>query len=213
MVGTLLDFLFPRHSLTGREGEWVTRSEMLQMRAEPVIVDKAFLVASGIHSLDRVVAAAGYRQMPLLRRAVHTLKYRRIPELAASLVSLLVVASYVMLPSSAPILTAVPLHWTRRFWRGFNQAELLAAALAAERGWTYQALLKRTRRTRSQVTLDREGRLGNLNNAFSFRGIVVPEHVILIDDLFTTGSTLDACAAALKRAGVKRVEGLVLARG
>ncbi len=111
------------------------------------------------------------------------------------------------------VLCPVPLHWSRKFQRGFNQAELLAKKVATSRGVTMKNLLKRVRPTGLQAWRKRAERFEAMQDTFRPAQSSVPEHVILIDDLSTTGATLDACAKALKEAGAKRVEGWVVAHG
>jgi predicted amidophosphoribosyltransferase len=111
------------------------------------------------------------------------------------------------------VLCPVPLHWLRRFGRGFNQAECLARVVAAERGLPVRGLLMRIRWTGSQVQRCRSERLTAVRGAFRCRIPDPPAHLVLIDDLSTTGATLDACARALKEAGARYVEGWVIAHG
>ena len=133
------------------------------------------------------------------------------------------------------VLVPVPLHWSRQFARGFNQAELLAHALAElspglrpyERAHSERALrlpvermLRRVRDTGTQTVLSRGERLGNLRGAFALgrgalgRGAGVSgRHVLLVDDVLTTGATLDACARVLLSAGAASVRALSVARG
>ncbi|MDB4978692.1 MAG: competence protein [Candidatus Peribacteria bacterium] len=210
---TLLDFLFPRRSLLGVEGGWVTEDEFYELKSYPVILDHAHLKSVDIHSLDRVVASADYEQLPLLKRAIHTFKYRRMRAMGPVLGQLLMPASGLLQREPAPVLCPVPLHWTRRFFRGFNQAEILANVVSYETGWdTNTLLLVRNRPTGHQAWRGREERFKAVNGAFIAYGNV-PESVVLIDDLFTTGATLDACAKVLKAAGAKQVQALVVARG
>ncbi len=214
MLPFLLDFFFPRRSLTGSEGEWVTERECRQLRSHPVILERPRLRSLKLLFLDRVTAAAEYRGNPLLHRAVHTFKYRRVPALSEALCSLIVQASSMIdTESSLPVLCPVPLHWRRLFWRGFNQASLLAQAVGKERGWEAHDLLRRRRYTGTQVGRTREERLRGVHDAFCAAVNPVPSFIILVDDLSTTGATLNMCAKALKQAGANRVEGLVVAHG
>ena len=115
----------------------------------------------------------------------------------------------------AQMLVPVPLYIRKEKVRGFNQAELLAQAIGRECGIPVRKLLERCRNTKAQKKLGYESRLANLEGCFrmSEQGGEVPEAVILVDDIYTTGSTIDSCAAVLKKAGVKRVYYLAIAIG
>ena len=112
----------------------------------------------------------------------------------------------------AEALVPVPLHPSRLRARKFNQAALLAQRIAKLSGATVAPdTLFRIRKTQSQGRKSRQARRRNVRKAFDVRG-AVPAHVVLIDDVMTTGATLEACTLALKRAGAKRVDCLTLAR-
>ena len=112
------------------------------------------------------------------------------------------------------LLVPVPLHWRRLARRGFNQAERLALDLADHMdGPPVHALLRRVRATATQSALVAGQRGANVRGAFRCRPLPPGlTHVALLDDVMTTGATLDECARTLKRAGVKRVEVWVVAR-
>ncbi len=148
-----------------------------------------------------------------LRRAIHTFKYEPRPELAGVLGQML---SDYLAAHSLPVdvVTAVPLHAERERARGFNQALLLARALGARQNLpVWDSALARVRATRSQVELDAAERHANVQEAFAAEARVAGMRVLLIDDVCTTGATMDACTAALKQRGAKSVWGLALARG
>jgi ComF family protein len=112
------------------------------------------------------------------------------------------------------VIVPVPLYWRRRLERGFNQSELLARAVAKRYGLRPVNALRRKRATAAQAGLSNSKRRLNVAGAF-----VVPRpetvagrRVLLIDDVLTTGATLSACGAALKRAGARYVAVLTLAR-
>jgi ComF family protein len=115
----------------------------------------------------------------------------------------------------ADILIPVPLYRWRRWRRGFNQAEALAKELSHLSGtpWSNK-VLRRTRPTRPQVGLSQRERRLNLAGAFAVSSprLVSGRRVLLVDDVMTTGATLDACARALKSAGATWVAGLTAAR-
>ncbi len=124
----------------------------------------------------------------------------------------LVRASAARMPDEQPdALVPIPLHRRRLQRRGFNPAQVVARELAREVGAPLRHALRRTRDTPSQTGLDRAARRRNLAGAFATRGAVTP-HVWLVDDVVTTGATLEAAARALRRAGARRVVGVCLAR-
>ena len=103
----------------------------------------------------------------------------------------------------ADIIIPVPLHWTRRFRRGYNQAEAIASGIASAMEIPVATdILMRRRRTKTQTKLDIEGKARNVAGAFTMKQMTLPskehKHVILVDDVFTTGNTLFACFVALR---------------
>ncbi len=161
--------------------------------------------------LARLRSAAAYE--PPLSAAVHRFKYggwRALgPPLAALLAARLAVDG---LPAAAVM--AVPLHGARLRERGYNQSEELARALRRRLGLrTPPGRLLRVRDTPPQVGLDRLRRLRNVEAAFAWSGPPGRgEPVLLVDDVVTTGATLEACAAALSVTGFGRISGITLAR-
>jgi ComF family protein len=114
---------------------------------------------------------------------------------------------------NADMIIPVPLHWTRLWARGYNQAGWLAQALAHHTKVPYAPLtLHRRRRTPSQNGLSASGRTRNVDGAFSVSQDVTGKTILLVDDVFTTGATINACAKALLRAGAAQVDGVALAR-
>lgn len=103
----------------------------------------------------------------------------------------------------ADIVIPVPLHWTRKFLRGYNQAEAIACGLASAMGIPLRTdILKRMKRTKTQTKLDIEGKSRNVAGAFEVNAKDLTskglKHVILVDDVFTTGSTALACFTSLR---------------
>lgn len=111
------------------------------------------------------------------------------------------------------VLTPVPLHPRRLRSRGYNQSDLLAKILSKKLGLDMdQSLLTRAKNNPPQVSASQEKRRENVQGSFRCGGPLDGQAVILVDDVATTGSTLSACAAALKAAGASSVWCLVLAR-
>lgn len=121
------------------------------------------------------------------------------------------------LVEAAELIAPVPLHWTRLFQRRYNQSALLAHALARTAGRpVVPDLLRRRRRTPSQGGLDRAERIRNVRGAFDLRPAsrarVEGLRILLVDDVLTTGATVEACTTALLKAGAAAVDVLTLAR-
>jgi ComF family protein len=114
----------------------------------------------------------------------------------------------------ADVVVPVPLHWRRRWWRGYNQSEALARALAARLGLPCRpSWLRRIRNTPDQKGQSAPAKRENVRNAFRARGPgLTGRTVLLVDDMLTTGSTAGEAARALRQAGAKCVVVAVLAR-
>jgi ComF family protein len=149
---------------------------------------------------------------------VHDLKYGRRLELARALAVLAERAfedprMEEVLEGKWP-LVPVPLHRARRRWRHFNQAAELAAPLGEAMGLPVVEALKRTRPTVTQTRLSRAQRQKNLRGAFEIvRGFSPEEGVVVVDDVFTTGSTVNECARILRKSGVQKVVVVTVMRG
>jgi ComF family protein len=147
-----------------------------------------------------------------LRKLIHVFKYGGVKPLASQLGQLLNGA----LPREQrfDVIVPMPLHWRKRLERGFNQSELLARFVSKRTGIPLAPGLKRRKRTDPQAGLTRAQRRTNVAGAFEVKGRsdIEGRHVLLIDDVLTTGATASACSAVLKRAGAKRVTVLTLAR-
>ena len=160
--------------------------------------------------IARSRAAIAYGE--IARSLVLRLKYSRKVALAATM------ARYMRpLVNASPdtILVPVPLHWSRLWWRGFNQSGLLAANLARLSGLEHRPVqLRRVRRTRALKNMSPRQRSLEVKSAFAIDGAaeVRGRSFLLVDDVLTTGSTSDACAKALLRAGAERVVLICFAR-
>ena len=143
---------------------------------------------------------------------VQALKFDRRPA-AARVMAALMAEHPPVSPGSDSVLVPVPLHWRRRWQRGFDQAVLLSRHLGHLTGMPVaERLLQRHRATAAQSGLDRRQRASNLARAFRWRGRSAPRQLILIDDVMTSGATLEAATAVCLAAGAERVDVWVFAR-
>jgi len=116
------------------------------------------------------------------------------------------------------VVTYVPIFKRKEKWRGFNQAQLIAREVGKVAGKEILSLLRKTRNTESQTSLDKEQRLQNMKDAFivnvkgQMSNFKIPERVVLVDDIWTTGATMKECCKELKKGGVEKVWGFTLAR-
>jgi ComF family protein len=168
----------------------------------------------GLNGFDQVYSFGAYEGV--LRKLIHLFKFDGIRTLRRPLGSLLTQA----LPRECAFdaIVPVPLHWRRRWQRGFNQSELLAREIARKWSLPVCALVRRRRATAPQAGLTSAQRRKNVEAAFRVRcrdgkaWRLKGMRLLLIDDVLTTGATASACARALKRAGAAHVTFLALAR-
>ena len=217
-----LDLLYPPACvLCGRNGAFLCRSCCEELpRAGGPRCDRCWLPLSGEScwrcaarplALDRLRCV--WRYEGKVRRLVRDFKFRGFSCLALPLAGLLQ-ASYVQHSLDADAVVPVPLHARRRRERGFDQALLLAKSLGQAMGLPVLDALERTRYDQPQSGLTRGQRLSNVEGAFRVRrpSTISGRHILLIDDVATTGATLDACALELHSAGAAGVSALTLAR-
>lgn len=118
-----------------------------------------------------------------------------------------------LVPADVDFITAVPLGRKRRQTRGFNQSELIARSLACHAGLQYRKVLRRKHETWAQAGLDRDKRWHNVEKAFrALPAKAGGRRILLLDDVLTTGATLNACAQVLKRAGAIAVHVITATR-
>ncbi len=227
----ILDCLFPVFCYgCGQEGLWLCRicQEKLLKTSPTCIVCKKITFSDSTHvlgvtcrscknhtSIHRFYSPFSY-QDPLIRLMIHDIKYARltslIPELSHAVFKAL---SYfrVTFPSDA-IFIPIPMHRRRKNHRGFNQSALLAKVLASLFGALYnEDILIKPKPTLPQVGLSLENRLTNLQGSFEVKdkAEVRGKCVVLVDDVKTTGSTLEIAARVLKEAGAREIIAITIA--
>ncbi|MBI1846485.1 MAG: ComF family protein, partial [Candidatus Rokubacteria bacterium] len=161
-------------------------------------------------AFDYARAAADYAGP--LREALHAYKFHGKRALARPLGDLVLETCGVAVPAAADALVAVPLSRARERERGFNQATLLAEHLGRAAGVPVRRWLARTRPTRPQSELGAQERHDNVRDAFGASPAAAGRHVIVVDDILTTGATAAECARALRRAGACTIGVLTVAR-
>ena len=160
-------------------------------------------------------ARAAVRFDDVARDLVHALKYGDRLDLAATMGQWMARAGREVL-GEADALVPVPLHWRRLWARRFNQAAVLAKVISQTCGVPVSHAIKRVRPTAQQVGLSRAERAANVQGAFRVpaggEAAVHGRRLVLVDDVLTSGATIDTCARALLRAGAASVDVLVFAR-
>jgi ComF family protein len=161
-------------------------------------------------------ARAAVRYDDVARTLVHALKYQDRTDLAPAMGRWMARAGRELL-ESADVLVPVPLHWRRGWGRRYNQSGALARIIERQSGVKLASeALRRIRPTEQQIGLSRPQRASNVQGAFKVapnrQSMIAGRRVVLIDDVLTSGATVDACARALLRAKAASVDVLVFAR-
>jgi ComF family protein len=161
-------------------------------------------------------ARAAVRYDRIAGRLVHALKYGDRLDLAPMMGHWMANAGKELL-ADADLLVPVPLHWRRQWARRFNQSALLTEIIGKSSGRTVShSALARIKATPQQVGLDKSARAQNVQGAFRVPPVgkaeIASRKLVLVDDVLTTGATIDACARALLRGGAASVDVLVFAR-
>jgi ComF family protein len=212
----VLDLLLPPACAgCGHVGTPLCTACVSAFRPPSLDVDRFVAPDAGVAIGDALqLAVAAFAYTGPMRRALAALKYmgasRTAPFLASAAAPIL---GDLVRVSGPAALVPIPVHRERLRSRGYNQAALIAHALARAARLPVEELLQRTRPTTKQHQLDRAARLANLRGAFSLVAVdSLPATAILVDDIITTTATLEACASVLRVAGVRDVYGFAVAR-
>lgn len=218
----LLDFIFPKKCVGCRRyGGYICQDCMVVVRfAQPIcpICQRAAIGGrthpgcASKYGLDGLIVGCCYNGP--VKSAIRLVKYRWHFDVAKVLVDIASENIWKFKMPTHYVLVPIPLHVSRQRWRGFNQAEKICEILEKKFGVRYQRLLKRSVATRTQVGLSRDERKKNIKGAFEVVGqIEKGMRIILVDDVFTTGSTMSEACRVLKAAGAGEVWGMAVALG
>ena len=214
IIKILKDCLFPVSCLgCGAEGEWVCKNCYNKINAESVFCFAEYLE----NNLDILVSPYQYKEEEeIIGKIIQHLKYYYVLELKEVISCLLkdFVKNNQAFFKDIQIIAPVPLHARRLAERGFNQAEEIAKILGTILNKPVINCLKRVRYTKQQARLNKQERKQNVVAAFKIKNpSLLKEKVLLVDDVFTTGATVNECVKVLRQAGVEKILAFTLARG
>ncbi|OGB76175.1 hypothetical protein A2476_02620 [candidate division CPR3 bacterium RIFOXYC2_FULL_35_7] len=224
ILDSILDFLFPQKCLyCGQVGSVVCQNCVSQLPFpktqicpicyNPSLIGKTHDFCQKRYNLDGLTFCFYYDDK--IKEAIKKIKYRNlfsyVDELVARGISKLDLEQFKDF-----MIIPVPLHEKRLKSRGFNQAEIIGKVLSGKLNIQLRTdILKRVKDTSSQVKLNKKAREENIKDAFTVNSKVKFKNMkaLLVDDIFTSGATLNECAKILKKAGVQKVRGFTLAHG
>ena len=212
-IKLIKDILFPIKCIEcDKEGIWLCNDCQIKLKLDlkDIKFDKA------VNGLNRLTALFNFKENDLVFKLIYHLKYFYCVEVADVLCSYFKNINF----ENDYLVIPVPLHGRRKRERGFNQSEIIVDKIISEakqQGIDLQKNFKnfkRVRYTKQQAKLTKKERKHNLNNAFIWTGPNLDgRKIILVDDVYTSGSTMKECAFVLRQNGVKYVWGVVLAKG
>ena len=163
------------------------------------------------------MAAGSYTRESLLADAIEAMKYQYIEQIGDILHRHVAhcVNAHISYFDDVDVIVPVSLHRRRHAERGFNQADIIATMLGEILSIPIQKVLVRTRPTQQQASLGKNARIRNVKSAFVLKSgsDIISQRILLVDDVYTTGSTMHACAVALEVGEPSKIRGFSLARG
>ena len=208
-----MQFLFPSHcpscnAYVEQEGQWCKSCLRKIMRNKNLAYDNDVR-----QYISPVFAMSKYDEG--MRHLIHQLKFQRKLSALAYINTVVNASDLIWYASMYDLIIPVPLHPSKLKQRGFNQVDKIFAPWAKEHNFTYADILERSKQTKSQYSLNKNERHQNLASAFRLKAQSKIElnnrKCLLVDDIFTSGTTLKNCAQVLLNNGATTVSGLVLA--
>lgn len=209
LINALLDVIFPITCvICTRTGSDCCRTCL------PHLLQQCTTHRELLDDIGELTACSTIKAGSPLFRLIYRLKYECSSEVMRTLRHFLHKLTLPYIQKNT-VLIPVPLHRTRLAWRGFNQSLLIAQSIAEKEHYQIAEILTRHRPTQPQVTLARAERAINIADAFCLRARVKLEphlNYILVDDVVTTGATLRACAATLRKSGARHIAAVTIGR-
>jgi len=222
------DYVFPIFCLNcDKEGSWLCTNCIKKLNTRGGF---SCPICSGVNPLTitckdcleqsflcSVVSIFEYKEGEVISKLIYNLKYQYAEEVLSTLKILVdnFIDINLKVFDNVDMVTFVPLHKKRKAERGFNQAEKIAEIISTKIDKPLLEILFRSRNTPRQARLDRKERLKNVSDAFVVKDNVVIDNknILLVDDVFTTGTTMQECARVIKSKNSNLVHGFTLARG
>jgi ComF family protein len=211
----LLDLLFPKKCYgCGRDNIWLCSKCLAKLKPYQGEIPRALK-----NNQDLIIA--GEYKDKLLNDLIVAFKFGFNKELAIPLFIFLktVLDKKILIDNLTAkswvniLIIPIPLHKQRHKWRGFNQSELLAREISNYYGWPISLSLIKIKKTDIQAELKEEARLNNQKDSFRWTGAGIDQTILLIDDVITSGATINEAELVLQSAGAKRVIKVALAKG
>jgi competence protein ComFC len=227
IIDSFLDFIFPAKCLIcGRLGEHVCKKCISKYLKNKII--NHCLICAGPNSIDSNICETCKNEFSLdnliilfeaneiTDKLIYEIKYNYNFYYAEVLFGLIKKSSnFALFKNHDCIFTSIPLHKARYNKRGFNQSEIIAKLIAKDLNDEYIEILKRGKNTKPQVGLSKIARKKNIKNAFELQDEVQIDNkeIILLDDVFTTGSTMKECASKIRSNYQAKIIGCVISKG
>lgn len=227
----ILDIFFPRFCLScGREGDWIcpdclSTINILEYQYCPFcrqrIFEESICLKHKNKNLDKLFFAVSYKDS-LIRKAIKKFKYPPFLRELTPYFCYLIISHFLLIENKTILedknnsfLIPIPISSYKKRWRGYNQSEEIVKQLSTSLKIPIliNNLIK-TKKTESQSNLSKVQRIENIKNVFEIKNAleIRDKIIFLVDDVFTTGSTMEECAQVLKNAGARNVFGITIAR-
>ncbi len=229
MLSKFLDLIFPINCVSCKKsGSWICESCFSKLGIKNLQVcpkckktnkdGKHCKNCKNDYNLNGILIAGDYENYSI-ESLIKKYKYEFAKDISAYLGNFLFLFLEEIKKQDHPIfknnysIISVPLHKKRQAWRGFNQSEILAKIISKKLNLELLSGLKKVKNTNPQTTLNKEEREKNIKNCFEWtKNSIKTKNIIIIDDITTTGSTLNECAKELKKHGASDIWGLVIAK-